>query len=83
MFRAKRVVEEHPARVIPVELDESGTQWVYVNPCDCGERHVHGVGGGLGYRLSHCARSRHPVLLVSSRLRVTGALVLPGEPLPA
>jgi hypothetical protein len=64
MFRAKKV--ETPVRVIPVELDKSGTQWVYVKPCEsCGERHVHGAGSGLGYRVSHCNQDPHTVLLVS------------------
>jgi hypothetical protein len=34
MWKAKReTAEEQPARVVLVALDESGTQWVYVNPC--------------------------------------------------
>jgi hypothetical protein len=64
MLRAKKV--ETPPPVVQVELNESETQWVYVKPCRvCGERHVHGAGGGLGYRVSHCDRDSHTVLLVS------------------
>jgi hypothetical protein len=65
MFRAKKV--EAPLPVVQVKLDESGMHWVYVKPCRvCGERHLHGAGGGLGYRLSHCHRGDpHTVLLVS------------------
>ena len=49
MWRADRSNEaETPPLVVQVKLDDSETQWVYVKPCRiCGERHVHGAGGGL------------------------------------